>query len=238
MLVSQCSQVFSKRSGRIRVRPDRVASSARAASGRVRMNHCVLSRGSTTSSLRWQRPMTISWGASATRSPRAVEVGHDPRRGRRSGPARRSGVPGVRDRRVVGEDRRRGEAVAQAGLVVVVVVGRRDLDGAGPEASLDDVVGDDRHVALDERDAHRAADERRVARVVGMDRHRGVAEDRLGPGRGDRDRRVRVGLRRSPRRSGGSGSTRAGRSPGVETTSRSLTLVRHPGHQLMSASVR
>ena len=57
--------------------------------------------------------------------------------------------------------RRRGswrrQAVAQAGLVVVVVVGRRDLDRAGPERRVDDRVGDDRHVALDERDAHQRA---------------------------------------------------------------------------------
>ena len=49
IVVSQCSQVFSNRAGRIRVRPDRVASRARAASGPVRMNHWVLRRGSTMS---------------------------------------------------------------------------------------------------------------------------------------------------------------------------------------------
>ena len=69
--VSQFSQVFSKRSGRIRVVPARVAASAASASGRVRMNHWVLIRGSMTSSLRWQRPMTISWGTDPTRSPAA-----------------------------------------------------------------------------------------------------------------------------------------------------------------------
>ncbi len=72
MLVIQCSHVFSSRSGRIVVAPDRVASSAFAASGPVRTNHCVLSRGSTMSLLRWQRPMTISWGRSPARSPRAA----------------------------------------------------------------------------------------------------------------------------------------------------------------------
>ena len=55
----------------------RVASSARAASGSVRMNHCVLRRGSMTSSLRWQRPMTISWGCSSDEVAAGVEVGHD-----------------------------------------------------------------------------------------------------------------------------------------------------------------
>ena len=103
------------------------------------------------------------------------------------------GGPGPGDRRVVGEDRDRRQAVAQAGRVVVVVVGRGDLDRARPEARVDDLVGDDRHVAVDERDAHPAPDERRVARVVGVDGHRGVAQDRLGPGRRDRDRRARIG---------------------------------------------
>ena len=77
--------------------------------------------------------------------------------------------------------------------VVVVVVRRRDLHGAGAEVALDDLVGDDRHVALDERDPDAPADERPVARVVGVDGDRGVAEDRLGPGRRDRDRLVRIG---------------------------------------------
>ena len=40
------------------------------------------------------------------------------------------GGPGVGDRGVVGEDRRCRETVAQPGLVVVVVVGRGDLDRA------------------------------------------------------------------------------------------------------------
>ena len=71
MLVIQCSHVFSKRAGRIRVLPSRVAASAFAASGSVRMNHCVFRRGSITSLLRWQRPMTISWGFSPSRSPEA-----------------------------------------------------------------------------------------------------------------------------------------------------------------------
>ena len=52
MFVSQFSQTFSKRSGRIPVRPERVASRAASARGVVRMNHCVLRRGSMMSSLR------------------------------------------------------------------------------------------------------------------------------------------------------------------------------------------
>ncbi len=99
----------------------------------------------------------------------------------------------ARDRRVVGEDRGGRQVVAEAGRVVVRIVGRRDLDRARPEGAVDDVVGDDRHVPLDERDAHEPPDEAGVALVVRMDRDRGVAEDRLRPGGGDRDRGVRVG---------------------------------------------
>jgi len=58
--VIQCSQTLTKRSGRIWVLPDLVASRAAAARGATRMNHCVLRRGSTTSSERWQRPKSIS----------------------------------------------------------------------------------------------------------------------------------------------------------------------------------
>jgi hypothetical protein len=50
-------------------------------------------------------------------------------------------------------------AVAFAGLVVVVVVGRRDLDRAGAERAIHHGVGDDRHGAIDERDHRPAADE-------------------------------------------------------------------------------
>ena len=93
MLVIQCSQVFSNRSGRIVVRPPRVASRAAAASGPVRTNHCVLSRGSTTSLLRWQRPMTISCGRSPGEVAAGLEVRDDPLPGPRSGRGRRTACP-------------------------------------------------------------------------------------------------------------------------------------------------
>ena len=50
-----------------------------AASGPVRTNHWVFSRGSMTSSLRWQRPMTISCGDLGLEVAARREVGHDPR---------------------------------------------------------------------------------------------------------------------------------------------------------------
>ena len=85
-------------------------------------------------------------------------------------------------------DRDRGQIVPLPGRVVIRVVGRRDLDRPGPELRLDDRVGDDRHGPIDERDERQPADELGVAWVVRMDRDGDVAEDRLGPGRGDRDR--------------------------------------------------
>ena len=103
----------------------------------------------------------------------------------------------ARDARLVVEDRRGREAVAKTRLVVVVVVGGRDLHRTGAERRVHDRVRDDRHVALDERDADAPSDQRGIARVVGMDRDGGVAEDRLGPGGGDRDRRAGIRLARA-----------------------------------------
>jgi hypothetical protein len=78
--------------------------------------------------------------------------------------------------------------VALADLEVGLVVRRGDLQRSGPEVALDGVVGDHRHGALGERDAHAAADQRREAGIVRVDRHRDVGEDRLGPHRRDLDR--------------------------------------------------
>ena len=71
MFSSQSKKTFSKRSGTKRVRRSRTACMARSAMGLTSMNHCVLRRGSTMSSLRWQRPMASSWSTSAARSPAA-----------------------------------------------------------------------------------------------------------------------------------------------------------------------
>ena len=142
--------------------------------------------------LRWQRPRTSSCGVAGRQVAAGVEVGHD------RGPRREPIEPVVArpcpgDGRVVGQDGDRREAVAQAGLVVVVVVRRGDLDGPRPERAIDDLVGDDRNVAVDERDANQAPDQRGIALVVGVDRDGRVTEDRLRAGRGDRDRRGGVG---------------------------------------------
>ena len=107
-----------------------------------------------------------------------------------------TGIPvtGVIDGGVVGEDRDHRELVPLPGRVVVSVVGRRDLDRTGAKRPIDDLVGDDRDVALDERDPDALSHEVAIAIVVRMDRDGGVAEDRLGPGRRDGDPTGRVRL--------------------------------------------
>ncbi len=95
---------------------------------------------------------------------------------------RRRGVvvdPGVE--RQDADDR---QPVALADRVVAGIVRRRDLDDTGAEGAVDAGVGDDRDLALAQRQPHRLADVCRVAPVVGVDHHRGVAEHRLGAGGG------------------------------------------------------
>ena len=116
---------------------------------------------------------------------------------------------GGRDVAVVAHHVHERQVVALAGGVVVVVVGRRDLDRAGAERRVDHGVGDDRDEAVDEGDPRPAADEVRVAGVVGVDGDPGVAEDRLRPRGGHADHRARLVGARWPRRPGGSGSSRA-----------------------------
>jgi hypothetical protein len=80
------------------------------------------------------------------------------------------------------------EPVGAADLEVVRVVARSDLERAGAELGVDVLVGDDRQPPSDERQDRVLADQPRVALVVGVNRDRGVGEDRLRPDRRDRDR--------------------------------------------------
>ena len=86
---------------------------------------------------------------------------------------------------VGGEDVDFLQPMALAGLVVVGVVGGRDLHHARSELAVDEVVGDDRDAAVDQRQDDVAADEVAVAVVGGVDGDGGVAEHRLGAGGGD-----------------------------------------------------
>ncbi len=85
---------------------------------------------------------------------------------------------------VLVHDRHDGQAVLAAQLPVVHVVGGRDLQAAGAEVLVHVGVGDDGQFAVHQGQAHGAADGRAVAGVLGVHRHRGVAQHGLGPGGG------------------------------------------------------
>ena len=71
------------------------------------------------------------------------------------------------------------EIVAATDFKVVEVVRRRDLDAARTEFAVDIFVGDDRNLAVGERELERLADERLVAFVFGVHGHGLVAEERF-----------------------------------------------------------
>ena len=77
------------------------------------------------------------------------------------------------------------QIVAQADLKVVGVVAGRDLHAAGAELHIGVLIADDGDLAPDERERERFADHVLIARVLGVHRNGGVAEHRLGTGRGD-----------------------------------------------------
>ncbi len=96
---------------------------------------------------------------------------------------RAAGVVAGGDARIAIHDVDQRQVVAAADLVVVEVVAGGDLDAAGTEGRVDVGVGDDRHQATGERQAHLAADQVAVALVLGIHRHRGVAQQGLRTGR-------------------------------------------------------
>ena len=88
--------------------------------------------------------------------------------------------------RVEADDLDLGEVVPPSDLEVVRVVRRSHLQRAGPDRGVDVLVGDDGHLALDQRDDRAPADQLPVTLVAGVHRDRRVAEQRHGPDRGDR----------------------------------------------------
>ena len=86
-----------------------------------------------------------------------------------------------------------GQAVAQAALVVVRIVGRGDLHRARPEGRIDELVPDQGDLAADDGQDDRLAEQGRVALVLRMDRHGGVAQHGLGAGGGHGDAARAVG---------------------------------------------
>ena len=78
------------------------------------------------------------------------------------------------------QDRNHRQLVPLADRVVVEVVRRSDLDAAGAELEVNVGVGDDRDLAVGERQLDALADHLLVTLVVGVHHHRGIAEHRLG----------------------------------------------------------
>ncbi len=100
----------------------------------------------------------------------------------------------VHDSHVV-HDLEQVEAVAAADLVVVAIVGRGDLEGAGAEIHLHVVIVDHRDDPAGQRQADADAGQVAVALVVGMDRDAGIAEHGLRAGGGHHDIPGAVGVR-------------------------------------------
>ena len=99
----------------------------------------------------------------------------------------------VHDSHVV-HDLEQLEAMPATDLVVVAIVGRGDLEGAGAEIHLHVVVVDHRDGAAGERQTDADSGQVAVALVVGMDRDAGIAEHGLGPGGGHHDVTGAVGI--------------------------------------------
>jgi len=76
-----------------------------------------------------------------------------------------------------------GQSVPQTDLEVVRIVSRCDLHDAGPEIPFDIGVRDDRDLLVHQRQDDGLADQVLIALVLRMDRHGGVAEQRLRAGR-------------------------------------------------------
>ncbi len=96
------------------------------------------------------------------------------------------------DPAVLVQDRDAGQPVAAADLEVVRVVRRGHLDRAGAELRVHVRVRDHRDPPAGQRQLHVPADQVGVPGVVGMHRHRGVTQHRLGPGGRDHDGVVTV----------------------------------------------
>ncbi len=211
-------------SGTIRTRPSRTASIAGAASASMRMNHCSEISGSMRSPGAVRVGDVVLVGLLGDEAALGPQRGHH-RRARVHHGEPREALPRLGGHApVLADHRDLVEFVALADLEVVGVVRGGDLQLAGAEVPLDVLVGDDRQVAPHQRQHRRAPDQLAVALVVGVDRHRGVSQHRLGAHRCDRHA--------SPRRPGRSGSSTACRSRARSSTSRSEIAEREPGSQL------
>ena len=113
------------------------------------------------------------------------------RASKRSRPAKAPAGRG--DHRLLVEDGDGRQPGPLGDLEVGGVVRRGDLHRPGAELRVDHRVAHDGDLPAHQRQAQRAPDEAPVALVVGVHRHRGVAEHGLGPGGGHLDAPLAVG---------------------------------------------
>ena len=97
--------------------------------------------------------------------------------------------------RVVGQDVVYRQVVPLADVVIIEVMGRRNLDAACAELRIDIVIGDDRNTAANDRQNNFLSDEILVALIVRMHRNGTIAQHRLGPRCGDNKMTVARGKR-------------------------------------------
>jgi hypothetical protein len=71
--------------------------------------------------------------------------------------------------------------VAQPDLEVVGIVSRRHFHEAGTELGIDELVGDDRDLALGQRQENGLTEQSLVTLILGVDRYCGITQHRLGP---------------------------------------------------------
>ena len=77
--------------------------------------------------------------------------------------------------------------MADANFKVGWIVRRRDLHSTCTKSRIYCLVRDNRNLTANDRENRQASNDGLVAWVFGIDSHRGIAENGLGPGRGNTD---------------------------------------------------
>ena len=148
------------------------------------MYHCLLTRGSTTSLQRSQRPREWCSGLDLLQQPVPLKLRDDA--GARLEAVESLVRPRVLVHRAVQVHRGdEVDVVAAPYVEVVVVVPGGHLECAGAERRVHGLVGDYGDDPLQDREHRRLADVLRVALIVRIDGHGGVSEQSLRPRGGD-----------------------------------------------------
>ena len=173
------------------MRPLSTAAMAFSASGFILTNHCVEISGSTTVLQRWHLPRLRACRPRLCRAaPIFSQIGDHALAGFEAIEAG-VGSGGGGHLGVFVDDLDLGQVVALAGLEIVGVVRGRDLDDAGAEFGVGQIVEDDRDLAIHQRELDGLAVQVEIAGVLGIDGDGGVAEHGFGAGGGDDEVAVR-----------------------------------------------